>query len=190
MGSGAGDPFGPRCHRGDIMGCGIIFPRDFSQSSGHTRSSTAVSGRRHSCDESDELIQRESSSEEPTHSEFSSHSETEEDEESLFGSDDSDGIYEPLDANGWAMRADDYRLLAIGRGFPVQFMQERRVRRMQQRKRDDNPGIGPKVQVFFTRNGVIIGQKEIAVPKGGFYPTIGMLSSAEKVKVDLHPLTG
>jgi len=47
-----------------------------------------------------------------------------------------------------------------------------------------------KVEVFFTRNGVIIGQKEIFIPKGGFYPTVGMLSTAEKVKVDLHPLTG
>ncbi len=28
-GSGVGDPFGPRCHKGDIMGCGIMFPRDY-----------------------------------------------------------------------------------------------------------------------------------------------------------------
>lgn len=28
-GSGVGDPFGPRCFEGDIMGCGIMFPRDF-----------------------------------------------------------------------------------------------------------------------------------------------------------------
>lgn len=45
-------------------------------------------------------------------------------------------------------------------------------------------------QVFFTRNGKIIGKKESILPQGGFYPTIGMLSSGEKVKVDLHPLSG
>lgn len=28
-GSGAGDAFGPRCFKGDIMGCGIMFPRDY-----------------------------------------------------------------------------------------------------------------------------------------------------------------
>ncbi|XP_072350187.1 SPRY domain-containing protein 3 isoform X2 [Scyliorhinus torazame] len=49
---------------------------------------------------------------------------------------------------------------------------------------------GKKVTVFFTRNGKIIGRKEAPVPSGGFYPTIGMLSNGEKVKVDLHPLSG
>lgn len=49
---------------------------------------------------------------------------------------------------------------------------------------------GRKVVVFFTRNGKIIGKKESILPQGGFYPTIGMLSSGEKVKVDLHPLSG
>lgn len=29
-GSGVGDPFGPRCFAGDVMGCGIMFPRDFN----------------------------------------------------------------------------------------------------------------------------------------------------------------
>lgn len=29
-GSGVGDPFGPRCFEGDVMGCGIMFPRDFT----------------------------------------------------------------------------------------------------------------------------------------------------------------
>lgn len=29
-GSGVGDPFGPRCYKGDTMGCGIMFPRDYS----------------------------------------------------------------------------------------------------------------------------------------------------------------
>lgn len=46
------------------------------------------------------------------------------------------------------------------------------------------------VQVFFTRNGKLMGRREVGVPVGGFYPTIGMLSSGEKVKIDLHPLSG
>jgi len=45
-------------------------------------------------------------------------------------------------------------------------------------------------QVFFTRNGKTIGKREVRIPKGGFYPTVGMLSSDEKVRVDLRPLTG
>ena len=44
--------------------------------------------------------------------------------------------------------------------------------------------------MFFTRNGKMIGHREAVLPPGGFYPTVGMLSSDEKVRVDLHPLTG
>ena len=29
MGSGVGAPFGPRCHKGDVMGCGVLFPRNY-----------------------------------------------------------------------------------------------------------------------------------------------------------------
>ena len=46
------------------------------------------------------------------------------------------------------------------------------------------------MQVYFTRNGKIIGKKEVLLPKGGFYPTVGMMSSQEKVRVDLKPLSG
>lgn len=49
---------------------------------------------------------------------------------------------------------------------------------------------GIKVQVFFTRNGKMIGKRDVRIPKGGFFPTVGMLSSDEKVRVDLRPLTG
>ena len=30
VGSGVGQSFGPRCHKGDVMGCGILFPRNVS----------------------------------------------------------------------------------------------------------------------------------------------------------------
>jgi len=45
-------------------------------------------------------------------------------------------------------------------------------------------------QIYFTRNGKIIGKKEIRIPNGGFYPTVGMMISDEKVRVDLRPLSG
>lgn len=49
---------------------------------------------------------------------------------------------------------------------------------------------GVKVQIYFTRNGNIIGKREARIPRGGFYPTVGMMSSQEKVRVDLRPLSG
>jgi hypothetical protein len=180
------------------MGCGIIFPRESSPIGGGEQLKKRPS-QIPPCD-SDDLLHPGSSSEDPTPSEFSSQSDQEEEDDSFFGSDDSEGLYEHRDANDrWPLGHDDYRLLAIGRGFPVQFVQERRMqqqRPVHRHKREPGGGgvgesqSGPKVEVFFTRNGVIVGQKEIAIPRGGFFPTIGMLSSAEKVKVELHPLTG
>jgi ankyrin repeat protein len=41
------------------------------------------------------------------------------------------------------------------------------------------------VVVFFTRNGEKFAQKEVSVPEGGFFPTIGMHSDGEKVKINL-----
>jgi hypothetical protein len=46
------------------------------------------------------------------------------------------------------------------------------------------------VDVFFTRNGVLLGQRNVEYPSEGFYPVIGLSSPAEKVVVDLHPLSG
>ncbi|XP_067655454.1 SPRY domain-containing protein 3-like [Haliotis asinina] len=121
VGSGIGDPFGPRCHKGDIMGCGIYFPNDYD--------SEADSDLSPEDPEDDVLLEND---------ELSSDSEEEEEE-------------------GWARHPED---------------------------------VGTKVQVFFTRNGKMVGKRQVAIPRGGFYPTIGMLSSCEKVRVDLRPLTG
>ena len=44
--------------------------------------------------------------------------------------------------------------------------------------------------MFFTRNSKTVGKKMVQIPKGGFFPTVGMLSIDEKVRVDLHPMTG
>ena len=117
MGSGVGDPFGPRCNKGDIMGCGVLFPRDFEFRS-----------------------DSEEESEVPQEVVYSLGEETD--------SGDEEEYWQP-----------------------------------QQKQ-------GEKVQVFFTRNGKVIGKKDVFLPKGGFYPTVGMMSSQEKVRVELRPLSG
>ena len=47
-----------------------------------------------------------------------------------------------------------------------------------------------KVQVYFTRNGEKVGEKEAQVPEGGFFPTVGMSSYGAKVNVNLKPDCG
>ncbi|CAH1785723.1 unnamed protein product [Owenia fusiformis] len=127
LGSGIGEPFGPKCLKGDIMGCGILFPRDYNSEEDSDISPDVSPDAE---DKIDELLNLESDY-------HSSDSEEEED---------------------WWEKP--------------------------------NAETGTKVQVFFTRNGKTIGRREIRIPKGGFYPTVGMLSGDERVRVDLHPLTG
>ncbi|GAA6216749.1 SPRY domain-containing protein 3-like [Lates japonicus] len=129
-GSGVGDAFGPRCFKGDIMGCGIMFPRDYI-----------------------------------------------------------------LDGEG---DTDDWERLEVrpGHAGSVQNVlylndEEEEEEEEEEDGEEVDPGQeGRKVTVFFTRNGKLMGRREMAVPPGGLYPTVGMLSSGEKVKVDLHPLSG
>ncbi|KAI1891115.1 hypothetical protein AGOR_G00160670 [Albula goreensis] len=123
-GSGLGDPFGPRCFEGDIMGCGIMFPRDYI----------------------------------------------------LDSEDDSD------DGDFFEVRPKQRRVQNV-----LYLNDEEDEEEGEEMEQEHE---GRKVMVFFTRNGKIIGKREAVVPTGGFYPTIGMLSSGEKVKVDLHPLSG
>ncbi|PSN34268.1 SPRY domain-containing protein 3, partial [Blattella germanica] len=119
IGSGVGDPFGPRCHKGDRMGCGILFPRDYVWSAELSPSSP---------NEMDDLLE--------------------------LSLDTSDSEDEDWWNNQSAMECNS------------------------------------KVKVFFTRNGKTVGVRQVRIPKGGFFPTIGMLSVQEKVRVDLRPLTG
>lgn len=116
QGSGVGDVFGPRCFKGDVMGCGIMFPRDF-------------------------ILQSEVDREDP----------------------------EP------ALNVQN--LLYLNE----EEEEEEEVEQGHQLTR---------VTVFFTRNGKLMGRREMVLPPGGLYPTVGMLSCGEKVKVDLHPLSG
>uniref|UniRef100_A0A8C7CTC4 SPRY domain containing 3 n=1 Tax=Oncorhynchus kisutch TaxID=8019 RepID=A0A8C7CTC4_ONCKI len=119
QGSGVGDAFGPRCFEGDVMGCGIMFPRDYILDSG---------------DDSD------------------------------------DG-----DLEVWPKQRRVQNEL---------YMND------EDEEEDGEEKEGSKVMVFFTRNGKVVGRREVAVPAGGFYPTIGMMSTGEKIRVDLHPLSG
>ncbi|XP_031700612.1 SPRY domain-containing protein 3-like isoform X1 [Anarrhichthys ocellatus] len=130
-GSGVGDAFGPRCLKGDIMGCGIMFPRDY-----------ILDGEGGDVGDWDRMEVR------PGHAGV---------QNVLYLNDDEEEEEEEEEEDG-----ED-----------VEQGQE-----------------GRNVTVFFTRNGKLMGRREMGVPPGGLYPTVGMLSSGEKVKVDLHPLSG
>ncbi|KAK7884431.1 hypothetical protein WMY93_027554 [Mugilogobius chulae] len=105
-GSGVGDAFGPRCFKGDIMGCGIMFPRDY-------------------------ILQEHADTDESAPAAvqnvlYLNEEEDEEEEEAEPGQDVT------------------------------------------------------RVTVFFTRNGKLMGRREMTLPPGGLYPTVGMLSCGEK----------
>lgn len=122
-GSGVGDAFGPRCLKGDIMGCGIMFPRDYI-----------------------------------------------------------------LDEEG---DVDDWDRLEVRQGRAgVQNVLYLDDEEEEEEDGEEGEQEARKVTVFFTRNGKLMGRREMRVPPGGLFPTVGMLSSGEKVKVDLHPLSG
>ncbi|XP_067843009.1 SPRY domain-containing protein 3-like [Heptranchias perlo] len=129
-GSGVGHPFGPRCYKGDIMGCGIMFPRDFRLDS--------------------------------------------------EGECDNDGK-ENLEGCKGKVRQLKGAILYYTDSDEEEEEEEECGESQHQSK---------KVVVFFSRNGKIIGKKESWIPLGGFFPTIGMLSLEEKVKVDFRPLSG
>ncbi|XP_054161506.1 SPRY domain-containing protein 3-like [Oppia nitens] len=200
VGSGAGDPFGPRCHRGDIMGCGIKFPRNYSLSESDKMSKAMKKWSNRSNSSADsEIVNIYSSSDEQFDEQLSesSHSGGENDSSLEEMDGNNDFFHKEKDWKGWMIplhndlvpfnpRIQGYRQLPPM--APIAMLPfENYLQRADSVVDESNGG---KVEVFFTRNGVIIGQKDVSIPKGGFYPTVGMLSTAEKVKVDLHPLTG
>lgn len=129
VGSGEGSCFGPRCKKGDVMGCGILFPREYVPD--------------------DECVPEERLLDNSPWS--------------LAGPDE-DSDNDDEGCHCWREPDDPF---------------------------DQEPPVNTVlVQVFFTHNGVNVGRREVALPRGGLFPTVGMLSRKEKVKVDLHPLTG
>uniref|UniRef100_A0A1B6GLK8 B30.2/SPRY domain-containing protein n=1 Tax=Cuerna arida TaxID=1464854 RepID=A0A1B6GLK8_9HEMI len=109
IGCGVGEKFGPKCYKGDTMGCGISFPVPLNQRTHNL--SLEESKRQHE-------VRNERASQD-------------------------------VKING-----SDF------------------------------------VEVFFTKNGTMVGVRRVLLPFGGFLPSIGMLSFHEKVKVNLKPLTG
>ncbi|XP_041097626.1 SPRY domain-containing protein 3 isoform X1 [Polyodon spathula] len=135
-GSGVGDPFGPRCFEGDVMGCGIMFPRDYI----------------------------------------------------LDSEEDSDDCLNSMEVKPKQRRVQN--VLYLNDAGVEEQEEEEGEEEEEEGEEMEQEHHGKKVMVFFTRNGKIIGKREAVVPAGGFYPTIGMMSSGEKVGVDLHPLSG
>ena len=71
-------------------------------------------------------------------------------------------------------------------GQPRPLIPRRPIKKSSTKTNDDSP----KVTVYFTRNGELVGDTECSVPSGGFYPVVAMLSRGEKIRVDLRPITG
>ncbi|TRY64244.1 hypothetical protein TCAL_10975, partial [Tigriopus californicus] len=136
-GSGVGAPFGPKCYKGDVMGCGILFPKNYVCKS-----------------DSDEELEQQSGCK--------------------------------LDE-----RPEDYANYYSIAGLVCDSGDDEEEEEDDERLNDQ--GLiqsGVQVEIYFTRNGTLVGRKTLRIPKGGFFPTIGMMSSNEKVRVDLKPLTG
>ncbi|XP_071956752.1 SPRY domain-containing protein 3-like [Antedon mediterranea] len=135
-GVGQGDPFGPRCYKGDIMGCGVMFPRDYQ-----------------------------------------------------FDDEDKDAEEEEGASSVLPARDPLYGLGDLNLMYP-RGQYEDDDQDLINEELMDLQSQGISVQVFFTRNGKTIGRREVRIPQGGFFPSIGMMSIGEKVRIDLRPLSG
>lgn len=155
-GCGVGAPFGPRCHKGDVMGCGILFPRNYVCKS-----------------DSDEELEQQSG---------------------CKLDDRPDGERRPMGAITEAvpLGIQDYANYYSIAGLVCDSGDDEEEDEEDDERLNDQGLIqsGVQVEIYFTRNGTIVGRKALRIPKGGFFPTIGMMSSNEKVRVDLKPLTG
>ena len=162
------------------MGCGIIFPRDYTDA--QKKASVPRQGQ-----------QLESLSEDAVASELSDQEEEEEEDLELFDSDEEDSngiVLQDLNRAEQLARHIAQRFPIHPHGINRRGQRFDVLNRKQPERNEEEVEPGPGVQVFFCRNGSMIGSKEIAIPKGGFFPTVGMLSTAEKVRVDLHPFSG
>ncbi|KAK7086690.1 hypothetical protein SK128_007650 [Halocaridina rubra] len=160
-GSTVGSLFGPRCHKGDVMGCGIIFPRDYvCNYDSEGGSMEEESPEPLECDDLlEHLLQYPQAAIPPVISSRYLHYRRSKYHDHILTTDSEDEEEE---------EDEEEDSLQTSRRQPV----------------------GGKVQVFFTRNGQMIGRREVALPRGGFYPSISMGSLDERVRVDLRPLTG
>ncbi|XP_042238419.1 SPRY domain-containing protein 3-like [Homarus americanus] len=165
-GSSMGSIFGPRCHKGDVMGCGIIFPRDYvCNYDSEGGSMEEESPEPLECDDLlEHLLQYQQPAPPPPLSPHYPHRHRLHHTHILPTDSDEDDDEEEEEEE----EEEEDDSLQPSHQHPV----------------------GGKVQVFFTRNGQMIGRREVALPKGGFFPSVSMGSINERVRVDLHPLTG
>ena len=187
---GQGKEFGPSCSEGDIMGCGIMF--DVEEEEGAME------------EEIKEEVKEESEDESSSDSIYSN----DEDEDNLLDdNDDAEALFyhdllqRERGVGGRLGRG------GLGRLFPRRGRGALRggrfggFRQNRYNHRDmallGNPSkslsvsnSGSKCSVYFTKNGERIGDASVSMPKGGFFPLVGLLSKGEKVCVNLQPLSG
>ncbi|KAK8387456.1 hypothetical protein O3P69_018191 [Scylla paramamosain] len=166
-GKSIGSLFGPRCHKGDIMGCGIIFPRDYV------------------CNYDSEGGSMEEESPEPLECDDLL-------EHFLHYQQPAVPALSPLYPNRHHRHHHHHHHNHI---FTTDSEDDEDEEEEEEDEEDSlepsrRQHLGGKVQVFFTRNGQMIGRREVELPRGGFFPSISMGSINERVRVNLRPLTG
>ncbi len=159
---GHGEPFGPSCTAGDVMGCGIRFtPGAEDLLSGAVG---IDSDSEEDSSELEDIYGYEESDEDLTDEEPDFNSTDEEDEEFL-------DLYR------------EERLFRRARLRPPKPILKRE--HSKKGEAEEHTCV-----VYFTRNGDKVGETECTVPKGGFYPIVAMLSQGEKLRANFNPLSG
>uniref|UniRef100_A0A2P2I4T9 SPRY domain-containing protein 3-like n=1 Tax=Hirondellea gigas TaxID=1518452 RepID=A0A2P2I4T9_9CRUS len=255
-----GTDFGPPCGKGDVMGCGILFPRDYchnnylnsyDDSSGDESDDGLQEGDRVPyCSDGDDdddnndyedyltsqddlmiphhgIIPSEAHPALPDQHQPQQQDEGEEDEDEEIEDDEADELDDDEGGDD-NTEEQDLELMEQGRGSRTSANSNRGksknnssssaaaggdsasaagaahkaavgfINRNSLLIKDLKPprrpvgkkGGEPVVQVFFTRNGCLLGRVEAVVPKGGFFPTISLGGRKETVRVDLRPLSG
>jgi hypothetical protein len=196
---GRGQEFGPSCAEGDRMGCGLLFDSpDGMEAQGEGR---AVGGM------------GDDSGEDEGEGSLLSLGDSDDDYVSIGDDDDDDDddamLYRHLFGRGGRMGRglgghrqfhDNFDRGLFGgfggrRGRGGNFARGVRLNDpfaplMSAAKESIKANSGCKCKVFFTKNGEKVGDVDVCIPKGGFFPLVGLLSKGEKVRVDLQPLTG
>ncbi len=164
---GHGEPFGPTCTEGDVMGCGITFLVDDSVSGeaviGATAHATPLSSDSDSENDNELVL-----------ADMEQHY-----YDDLFGYSSGETEDSEDDAYFLAARGEvevRHRGVWQGRNPPA--------------KKAKNSLNEKSCLVYFTKNGEKVGETECVLPKGGFYPVVAMLSKGERIRVDFTPLTG
>ena len=165
---GHGEPFGPTCSEGDIMGCGIQFPAD-SEATSEEVLATATPIPNSDTESDDDEVLRPSMRLQDM---MDDDDYDDEDDEDYYDSDD-DYLHDPFEfglRGGYRARQ---ALIAV--------------------EKDGSKNTSSKGQtcvIYFTKNGEKVGETEFYVPRDGLYPVVAMLTPGEKVRVNLKPLTG